>query len=186
MTTPATTHAAPLGATATPATDALPTAGDWAEVRAHEEVTRYRRSGAGPAVLLLDTREEPAALWPELLRQLSDRFRFTLPEVPRGAELTTRWLAGFLEGLGAPAVAIIAVGGCTIPAFELAMRGSEQVSRVVLVPLEPGDAEASGVMSARVPGAPVPMLVVRRPMPAPEAVPLIRGFLAEGEGAATG
>lgn len=184
MTTPSTTHAAPIAAA--PATDALPAAGEWAEVRAHEDVTRYRRSGAGPAVLLLDTRDEPAALWPELLRQLSDRFRFTLPEVPRGGELTTRWLAGFLEGLGGPPVAIIAVGGCTIPAFELAMRGSEQVSRVVLVPLEPGDADPGEVMSARVPGSPVPMLVVRRLMPAPGAVPLIRGFLAEAGGSAPG
>jgi hypothetical protein len=162
------------------------TADSWAEVRADAGVTRYRRSGAGPAVLLLDTREDAGALWPELLRELSDRFRFTLPEVPAGTALTGRWLAGFLEGLGGPPVHVIAVGPCTIPAFELAMRGAEQVSGVVLVPQEPGDAEPGEVMSARVPGAPVPMLVVRRQFAPERAVALIRAFLAGDDSAAPG
>lgn len=186
MTTPSIATAATPAASAAAAAAGAPVADSWAEVRAEAGVTRYRRSGAGPAVLLLDTREDPGALWPELLRELSDRFRFTLPEVPAGAALTGRWLGAFLEGLGGPPVRIIAVGPCTIPAFDLAMHGSHLVSGVVLVPQEPGTVEPGETMSARVPGAPVPMLVVRRSLAAPAAVALVREFLVGDESAAPG
>jgi len=42
----------------------------WAEVRAHDRVVRYRRSGAGPAVVLLQP-AAPTPLWPELLDMIA-------------------------------------------------------------------------------------------------------------------
>jgi hypothetical protein len=59
----------------------------WAEVRAHDHVMRYRRSGTGRAVLVLRSADGAEALWPELHDALAARFRLIIPEVPRGTDV---------------------------------------------------------------------------------------------------
>src|SRR6059058_4165774 len=93
----------------------------WSEVRAHDHVMRYRRSGVGPAVLLLHPGEESGALWPELLHVLSSSFRVIVPDLPDDADDTAAWLADFLEGLGFARVAVLAADGFCLPALELAL-----------------------------------------------------------------
>jgi hypothetical protein len=144
---------------------------------------RYRRSGSGRAVLVLCAGcAEP--LWPELAGALAARFRLIVPEVPRGADVAA-WLAHFLEGLGAAGVTVVAADGFCLPALELALLGADQVARVVLVPgREDGDGEAAldgvlGVALGTSAGA-VPLLVVRRGLPAGEALPAVTRFLAGG------
>jgi len=50
-----------------------------AEVRAHDLVMRYQRSGVGRPLLLLRASASPDALWPELEEQLVARFRVFTP-----------------------------------------------------------------------------------------------------------
>ena len=154
----------------------------WSEVRAHDHVMRYRRSGAGPAVLLLHPGEASDALWPELLHVLSSSFRIILPDLPDDADDVATWLADFLEGLGFAHVAVLAAAGFCLPALELALLDADQIARVVLVP--GGRAEETGLDGALATGSrdtEVPLLVVRRGLPAGEALPLVTRFLA-GEG----
>src|SRR6185503_13188725 len=94
----------------------------WAEVRAHHRVTRYRRSGAGRALLLLRSNEEAEALWPELLDALHEAFRLIMPEVPPEGGDAADWLADFMEGLGMPNVCVVASDTLALPALELARR----------------------------------------------------------------
>src|SRR5581483_12280075 len=92
-----------------------------AEVLAHDRVMRYRRFGAGPAVLLLGEPEADGALWPELHRVLAARFRLIVPELPDARTDVTAWLGDFLEGLGTSGVAIVAADPFCVPALELAL-----------------------------------------------------------------
>ena len=155
----------------------------WSEVRAHDHVMRYRRSGVGQAVLLLRSDDGADALWPELGDVLAAHFRVILPEVPADGADVAAWLADFLEGLGVARVAVLAAEQLCLPALELALLDADQVARVVLVP--GGRAEETGLdgaLATRTRGAAVPLLVVRRGLPAAEALPLVMRFLA-GEGA---
>ncbi|HVJ30385.1 MAG TPA: hypothetical protein VNA66_08785, partial [Gammaproteobacteria bacterium] len=80
----------------------------WAEVRAHDQVMRYRRSGAGRALLLLRSAERADSLWPELLEALASHFRLIVPDVPAHAGSAADWLVDFLEGIGMPGMGIVA------------------------------------------------------------------------------
>ena len=151
----------------------------WAEVRSHDHVMRYRRSGTGPAVLLLRSPDEPGTLWPHLADELASRFRLIVPEAPAAGTGIARWLADFLEGLGLPSVAVIAADVFCIPALELALLGGDQVSRVVLVPGgEADNAGLDGTLATPVREDAVALLVVRGGLPAAEALPLVTDFLS--------
>ena len=153
----------------------------WAEVRSHEQVMRYRRSGAGPSVLLLRSPGATRTLWPELGDALAARFRVIAPDVPPAGIGTARWLADFLEGLGLASVAVVAADVFCIPALELALLGGDQVSRLVLVPS--GDADNAGLdgtLATPVRDESIALLVVRAGLPAGEALPLVVDFLAFG------
>ena len=164
----------------------------WAEVRAHDQVMRYRRSGAGRAVLVLGAphggngangihgANGAGQLWPELPDALAARFRLIVPELPT-AGADAAWLADFLEGLGTPGVAVVAAEPFCTPALELACRDADQIARVVLVPLTEAGGEWVLGTSARAAG--VALLVVARELAAGEALPLVARFLA-GDGAA--
>jgi hypothetical protein len=150
----------------------------WAEVRARENVTRYRRSGAGQAVLLLD-RTGNASLWPELLHVLGANFRVIAPEIPSGYANHATWIPEFLEGLGAASVTVVAASDFVVPALDLALRDVHQVTRLVLVPDGESDEPATaGAVTTSAGPAGVPLLVVRRGLPADEALPLIAKFLS--------
>src|SRR3954454_17703336 len=98
----------------------------WAEVRAHDQVMRYRRSGAGRALLLLRTTDRSDFLWPELLDALASHFRLIVPELPEGTD-GAPWLTDFLEGIGMPRMGILAAEELCLPAIALARHDTEQV-----------------------------------------------------------
>jgi len=155
----------------------------WSEVRAHDHVMRYRRSGVGPAVLLLHPGEESGALWPELLHVLSSSFRVIVPDLPDDAGDAAAWLADLLEGLGFARVSVLAADGFCLPALELALLDADQVERVVLVPDgHAGETGLDGALQTGARGPDVPLLVVRRGLPADEALPLVTRFLAGDAG----
>lgn len=157
---------------------AAPSTETWAEVRARENVTRYRRSGAGQSVLLLDRMGKPS-LWPELLHVLGGNFRVIVPEIPSGYSSHAMWISEFLEGLGCPAVTVIAASDFVVPALDLALREIHEVKRLVLVPDGEADEPATaGAVTTSAGPAGVPLLVVRRGLTADTALPIITKFLS--------
>lgn len=149
----------------------------WAEVRAQQRVTRYRRSGVGRAVLLLQSSEEANAVWPELLDVLGARFRLIIPDATTSAGDTPEWLADFMEGLGMSNVGILAATDFALPALQLALLRSDQITRVVLA--LSGDEEESVRQASQ--KLTVPLLVVRRAQAPTEVLEAVSRFLA-GEG----
>src|SRR5690348_5353755 len=108
---------------ATP-TDAI----GWAEVRAHDRVVRYRRSGAGPAVLLLQPASSITPLWPELLEALAEGTRVIVPDPPAYESEAEEWLSALLEGLGVRNITVVATDGFCIAALERALLSPEQIA----------------------------------------------------------
>lgn len=153
----------------------------WAEVRAHDQVMRYRRSGVGRAALLvLRPPHDSAPLWPGLLDSLGERFRVIAPEAPSAESDAACWLGDFLEGLGVSNVSILATGCFCIPVLELALLESDQVSRIVLVPDGVGrelGGVGRGILETETRHLPVPLLVVRRGQPTDEILPVVTSFL---------
>jgi hypothetical protein len=152
----------------------------WAEVRAHDRVTRYRRSGAGRAVVVL-LAADCAPLWPGLGRTLAPRCRVITPEPPPAGADVVAWLGEFLEGLGVSDVGLVAAGDLCVPAFELTFGNVDQITRLVLVP--DGDGPGGGPTYieddvAHAAGAPaVPLLVVGRAVPDEQALLVVERFL---------
>jgi hypothetical protein len=146
----------------------------WAEVRAHDHVVRYCRTGTGPCVLVLRATDGSQALWPELLDALEPGFRLIRPELPDADERLAARLAGFLEGLGIARVAVLATEPFCTAALDLARLDPERVASVVLVAGE----RADGVTTPSR-GRGLRLLVVRRALAAGEAVPRILRVLAE-------
>jgi hypothetical protein len=149
-----------------------------AEVRAHDQVMRYRRVGAGRPVVVLRAALDAAPLWPELDDSLAGAFRVITPEVPATGADVARWLGGFLEGVGLERAALVATDGFCLPALELALLGADQIERLVLVPAGYADETGlDGTLATSLAGVVVPLLVVRRGLPAAEALPLLMHFL---------
>jgi hypothetical protein len=150
-----------------------------AEVRAHDQVMRYRRAGAGRPVVVL--RGAPDALWPELESDLAARFRVLTPELSDDGGDTTARARDFLEGVGLDRVTLLAAEPFCVAALELVLLDACQVERLVLVPAgAPGETGLDGTLSTALAGVGVPLLVVRRGLAPAEALPLLRGFLAVG------
>lgn len=144
-------------------------------VRTRDQVTRYRRSGSGPAVLVLRDPDDPASLWPEL-GSLDGCCRLIAPEVTGADTNMVAWLMGFLEALGIGAIAIVAAERYSIPATELALLEVESLKRLVLVAAAGSQPPiVDGVLTSR--GTTVPLLVVGRDLPAGEALRVIEDFL---------
>jgi pimeloyl-ACP methyl ester carboxylesterase len=152
-----------------------------AEVRAHDQVMRYHRAGAGRPLVLLRTAASPDALWPELEEQLATRFRVFTPELPPDCEDVAAWVKGFLEGVGLDRVVVVAADPCCLSALELTLLGAQQIERLVLVPSGlAGETGLDGTLATTFQGVPVPLLVVRRGLSAAEALPLFQQFLDHG------
>ena len=160
----------PAGPEATRTPDA------WAEVHACDRVVRYRRSGAGRAVLLLGPLGgEP---WTGLGDALAARFRLIEPDVPASADLG--WLAGFLDGLGMRGLAVVAADPWCVPLLQLVADDADRFARIVLVPdggCDTGEAHADALVAA---GIAVPILVAPRELPAADALIDVARFL-DGE-----
>ena len=153
-----------------------------AEVRAHDRIVRYRRSGkAGPALLLLAA-DHSTDLWQELPRVLAERFRLVIPDLPASPPDVAPALRCLLDGLGSVGVPIIAAGRYCDAALELALERNEAVGRVVLIP-EPslddgwGQPPASSPDGAS-PAIPIPVHVLPRALAADEAMDRILAYLA--------
>lgn len=159
-------------------TSPTPPAESWAEVRAHNQVMRYRRTGAGRSVLVLRPERDAVGLWPELAGALGARFRVIEPTLPVLDPDVVAWLAGFLDGLGPARVALVASGDLCLPALELARLDPERVVRAVLVPADGHDVGgASSAFTGAAHDPAVPLLVAPRGTPAGEAVPRVTDFL---------
>jgi hypothetical protein len=164
-----------------PVIDIAHTAEMWAEVRAHEHVMRYRRSGTGRAVLLLHDGQGGEPFWPELPPALDGRFRVIVPQTPALDVDIVGWLADFLEGLGLTDVGILVADELCTQAIELTLLDADQIGRIVLVPRGRGDAPGlTGSLATAARRTTVPLLVVRRGLPAEEALPVIGRFLDGG------
>jgi hypothetical protein len=159
----------PVSARAYPAPMPKPSFAE-AEVRAHNRVIRYRRTGVGRAVLLLHCPDYSEPLWPELIEALGAGFRLIVPDLPAPHADVVGWLGDFLEGLGMSSVRILAADRFCMPALELTLLDPDQVARVVLV-------LASGSLETAMRQPTVPILVVRRSQPADDVLPLVTGFL---------
>lgn len=156
---------------------AIATSEPWAEVRSSDRVMRYRRSGAGPTLLLLGAEAGHSPISTELVAALGTRFRVIVPDVPEGTSATA-WIVEFLEGLGTCHVAILAANHLCMPAIELAFRGIEQIERLVLIPDgEPDDSTSESAITTAIGTPPIPVLVVRPGLGAAEALPLVTTFL---------
>jgi pimeloyl-ACP methyl ester carboxylesterase len=149
-----------------------------AEVRAHDQVMRYRRAGAGRPLVVLRGAGGANGVWPELEADLASRFRVFTPELPADCDDVAAWVGDFLEGLGLDRVVLVAADPCCLPALELALLRGYQVERLVLVPAgAAGETGLDGTLATTFAGVSVPLLVVRRGLAAGEALPLLRQFL---------
>ena len=149
-----------------------------AEVRAREHVIRYRRAGSGAPVLVLvhpDVRVSPG--WSELLPALASRFRVLIPELDT-AVAPSEWLTGFLEGLGASTVDVIADDPFWLPAVQLALADQDQVARLVVVVSESDDdVSLTSALAAGPRSAAIPLLLVARNVSTPQLVQRVTDFL---------
>ena len=163
-------------------------AGTLAEVRAHDLVMRYHRAGVGRPLVLLRAAAGPASIWPELDAQLVARYRVFTPELPAHCDDVAAWVKDFLEGVGLDRVLLVAADPCCLSALELALLAADQIERLVLVPGGiAGETGLDGTIAPAFTGVSVPLLVVRRGLPAADALPLIRQFLAhDGRAAPVG
>ena len=155
-----------------------------AEVRANDQVMRYRRAGAGRPLVVL--RGTPDALWPELDAHLVTRFRVITPALSADCGNLAAWVGDFLEGVGLDRVALLAAEPCCLAALELALLNAHQIERLVLVPSGAAyETGLDGTLATTPDGVSVPLLLVRRGLAAADALPLLRSFLEPAARTAT-
>ena len=82
----------------------------WSEIRKRNQTVRYRRSGSGPTLLLLDSPGEAGAIWPEVVEMLSVGRRIILPEPPPSDTEVEQWLSVLFDALGS-SVTVVASDG---------------------------------------------------------------------------
>jgi hypothetical protein len=153
----------------------------WAEVHAREHVVRYRRSGAGPVIVLLGG-ADGAARWPTLEDTLSRIGRVLTPEIapnePAGRHLDA-WLAAFLEGIGASGIAIVvADDSCAAPVLAMALLEPELIRSVVWIAegVTAGTPLVTSLAGAQR-AVPLPMLLLASKLSYGDAEPALIRFL---------
>ena len=148
----------------------------WGEVRSRDQVVRYRRSGSGRAVLLLQAPGRTRPLWPEVLDLLSAGARVIEPEPPADEDAIPPWLALMLEGLGLGDVTIVALEGFCMAALERALVDPDRIARIILAcDSRDGVAKLGPEAIARL--SAVPLLVIGLDQPANEVVERVAGFM---------
>lgn len=164
-----------------PSIEVIPAIEPWAEIRAHNQVMRYRRHGAGRSLLLLDS---PTA--PEICAEMRDALaagcRLIIPELPTENVPLAGWLADLLEGLGSSNVGVITAAHYCAAAIELALRGVDQIARVAIIypdssahrcaPASTEQGELANVCCR----TSVPILLLHRGQRLDEIVMLVRDF----------
>jgi pimeloyl-ACP methyl ester carboxylesterase len=156
--------------------------GNCAQVRAADHVTRYTRCGSGHPVIVLYPIEQDAAdvecRTEDLVDRLAQHHRVIVPEIPTTGIRFATWLRGFIDGMGLPALTLVATGSACMPALEFVLTDPERVDRLVLIPV--GGAEETGLVAVLTPvagAATIPMIVVRRDQPDSDAVGVVERFL---------
>lgn len=145
------------------------------EVRSGGNVVRYRRAGTGSSVLLLGD-DASGGTWPGLDAAVSQMFRLIVPEIGSMYDLRER-LPDFLEGLGGPAVCVIAGPAFCAYTADLIALEAEQMARTVIVAAD--DATARDLDAFLAQARPrVPVLLLHRGIPAEAALPAILRFIA--------
>ena len=152
----------------------------WAEVRANDRVTRYRRIGTGRPVLVLHSGDDGSELWPGLLETLGGSYRLIVPEAPPADADVAGWVADFLEGLGTTSVRIVASGRFALPSLELTLIEAVAVPRLVLIADGPATSETPrGFLRSTHGRASASVLIVRRDQGPAEGVAAIADFLRQ-------
>jgi hypothetical protein len=156
----------------------------WSEVRADDQVIRYRRAGAGRTVLVLPPSPPDGpdgASLPGLVDALGGQFRVLVPELPAGDTGLAARLGLFLDGLGIADVAVLAFGDRCLPALELALLGGDQVGRLALV--TEGRADLPDLAGALVtaPDQSLPLIMIRDAGRGVDDLSALAGFLGGGE-----
>jgi hypothetical protein len=147
----------------------------WAEVRSGGRVIRYRRGGAGTGATVLVLLSEAGSLRDELLESLSGHFRSLVPELSPTEPNVATWLTQFLEGLGAATVSVVASGSFCIPALELALRGGDQIVRVVVIADgRCGEEVSEGALHAASRSLAMPLYIVNHDASPQDVVSLLR------------
>lgn len=101
--------------------------------------TRYRRRGAGRAVLLLATRPRRGPGVAALFEELSRHVRVFAPIPPRrrggkGPPLAfAPWLRGVIDGLGLARPAVVAEGATGLRTLAFAMTDPERIDRLAII-----------------------------------------------------
>jgi hypothetical protein len=148
----------------------------WGEVRSRDQVVRYRRSGAGRTVLLLQAPGRTRPLWPEVLDILCTGARLIEPEPPAAEDEIGPWLTLMLEGLGLADVTIVALEGFCMAALERALVDPDRISRIILgCDSRDGMAKLGPEAIARL--SAVPLLVIGLDQPVTEVVERVAGFM---------
>jgi hypothetical protein len=91
-----------------------------AEVRVGDLTTRYRRSGSGRPVVVLQPSNDVDAGWPHLADLLSGHCRVIVPELPAGVGDAAAWLRDFLDALGIERATVVIPEQLGIEAIALA------------------------------------------------------------------
>ena len=150
------------------------------EVRARDQVIRYRCEGTGRSLIALHPgRVDP--VWEELLAALARSYRVVVPEPPPAKADVAAWLDAFLEGLGGSGIRIVAADRFCMPAFEVTLVAADQIGRLVLLPEGPGDgssreAVVGGTVETELASARIPLLVAHRGLPVTALVERVTRF----------
>jgi hypothetical protein len=142
----------------------------WAEVRARDQVVRYRRSGSGRPALLLYSPSDRQALWPEVIDALAAGYRLIVPTPPVTGTDVEAWLAALIDGLGVPNLSVIATEGFGLAPLHATLGRCDQIARIVLV------STGAGARTSVTTSSP-PLLVLHRDRPADEVLPVLLSFL---------
>lgn len=155
----------------------------WTEIRARDQVVRFRRSGAGRGILLLHSAVETRPLWPELLDTLTSGFRLIVPAARAPDTDIDVWLSALLEGLGTSRLTVVASDEFCVPAIEQALLDPDHVSSVILIcPGRGSEGCVTGTLGTTNQLPSVPLLMLRRDQPAPEILAAVHRFLSGSSG----
>jgi hypothetical protein len=117
--------------------------GPFAEVRVGDHVTRYVRRGTGPSIILLLGDTEANPLWSSLIETLVASHRVIIPQPAPEGERSAVCLRGFIEGIGACDLVMIAGGSAISAALEVAAADEFTVRKLILLPTGASNTEPS-------------------------------------------